>query len=139
MLQKFLFFSIIFNFSQAQKIFPPQSQNFSLLRDLTCAVAADEFAKHPEMRSILLVEQKNDFPKTFSAEILKCLPREVNKVILRPLRLVLDKLIEIQGKQWVTKFHFDHLLRKIPKESLVILVSDEVEKVRVHLIFQTVS
>ncbi len=113
---KFLLFSTIFNFSQAQNIFFSQNrEKFSLLRDLTCAVAADELARNPEMKSILLVEFQNEFPKTFSAEILKCLPREVSKVILGPRKLLFDN---------------DHMLKEIPKESLVILVSDEVEKVK---------
>ena len=119
---KFLLISIIFNFSQAQKnLFIQKRKEFSLLRDLTCAVAADEFAKHPEMWSIVLVELKNDFSKTFSAEILKCLPKDVIKKILDPRKFKVKLILSIL---------FDGFLMKIPKESLVILVLDEVKKVR---------
>ncbi len=115
-LLKFALLSSIFTFLRAQKNFFPQNcENFSLLRDLSCEVAADELAKHPEMRTILLVELRSDFPKTFSAEILKCLPPEVAKLILKPQTIVAEDR---------TKKHF------LPKESLVIYVMDEVEKVR---------
>ena len=115
---KFLLLSTIFAFSQAQENFLPQNRkSFSLLRDLICAVADDELAKHPEMRTILLVELQNDFPKTFSAEILKCLPSVVTKVYL-------NYPTDIYGK-----FSRNLIL---PKESLVIYVTDEAKYLTFH-------
>ena len=113
---KFLLFSTIFASSQAQKIFLQENcQKFSLLRDISCAVAADELAKHPEMRTIALMELQNGFPKTFSAEILKCLPKEVKKLILQPHELF-DRNYSLQNI--------------LPKESMVIYVADKIEKVK---------
>ncbi len=116
---KFLLFSTIFASLQAQKYFLPQNrENFSLLRDLSCAVAVDELAKHPEMRTIALVELQSDFPETFSREILKCLPPEVAKVILKPYKLLLEN---------VTKSLV------LTKETMVIYVADKIERVKIKI------
>lgn len=57
--------------------------NFSLLRDFTCAVGKDELKNHPELQTIKLIELENDFPSNFSDEILKCLPDDVTKLVIR--------------------------------------------------------
>ncbi len=92
-----------------------QNQNFSQLRDFACAAAEDELKKHPEMRTIALVEFENDFPSTFSAEILKCLPRDVSKIIFFP---------------YIQKEGFNPI--RIPKESMLIYVADKIEEVNFH-------
>ena len=97
-----------------------QNQNFSQLRDFACAAAEDELKKHPEMKTIALVEFENDFPSTFSAEILKCLPRDVLKIIFAPYTYYTRKEIK----------HFSLIL---PKESLLIYVADKVQEVILFL------
>lgn len=41
-------------------------QNFSLLRDFTCAVVEDELKEHPEMQTVALIELENNLPSNFS-------------------------------------------------------------------------
>lgn len=89
------------------------NQKFSLLRDFTCAVAKDELMKHPEMRTIAMIELRNSFPKSFSREVLKCLPGDVAKMILHPH----------------THFHGNQTTQ-MTKSIMLIYVADNVVKVR---------
>ncbi len=112
-----IIFSILSN-SQAQKDFILQNgRNFSLIRDLTCLVAKDELEKHPEMRTIALVEVTHDFPPEFTSEILKCLPDQVSKIILKPHSHV----------SWNTSII-------LSKESMIIYVVDDFNHVSSMLV-----
>lgn len=110
-----IFFLIIFAFPLnrshefARK---DRRHNFELLSSFTCAVVNDELEKHPEMRTIAMVELKNDFPSNFSREISKCLPNFVAKMIMNPH----DNFNES------CTFMF-------PKESMIIYIADAIEKV----------
>jgi hypothetical protein len=104
-----LLLSLLFNFSHSKII---HKNNFSLLRDFTCAVAKDELEKHPEMRTIAIIELENNFPPTFSREILKCLPDDVAKILMQP----------------INNIHKNNTIF-LPKESMVIFVADKIEKV----------
>jgi hypothetical protein len=104
-------FSLIFflHFSQS---FNYHKNNFSFLRNFTCAVAKDELEKHPEMRTIAMIELENNFPPTFSREILKCLPDGVAKILMKP-----------------HTNYFENNTVTLPKESMVIFVADKIHKV----------
>ena len=103
----------VLNFLRAQNhFFATDFQNFSFLRDFSCAVAKDELEKHPEMRTIALIELKNYFPSGFSEEIIKCLPENVGKIVSSDSDV------------------FHHSSFSLPKESMVFYVVDEIEKVR---------
>lgn len=67
------------------------------------------------MQTIAFFEGKNNVPKSFCPEILKCLPDEVTKVVLEPF-------IHIIIPQGATK---------LPKSTLVILVADEIKRVNI--------
>ena len=71
-------------------------QDFSLLLNFTCGAAKDELEKHPEMQTIAMVELENNFPREFSREIQKCLPKEVAVININPhwQRLDLDSVYE---------------------------------------------
>lgn len=89
-------------------------EDFPLLRNFTCAVANDEFDKNYDMRTIAFVEHENNFPQSFSREVLKCLPTDVSKIIFNP--------------------HTHQYLNNsiiLPKQSMIIFVTDNLgEKVR---------
>lgn len=59
-----------------------KTKDFSLLRDFTCEIVKDELEKHPEMRTVVMIEIQNDFPHSFSRELLKCLPEYLTKLII---------------------------------------------------------
>lgn len=83
-------------------------QNFSLLRNFTCAAVKNELDKNPDMRTVAMVELENNFPHEFSNEVLKCLPIDVTKMILNP--------------------HADEETQLIlPRQTMVIYVADKVE------------
>jgi hypothetical protein len=105
--QVFLIFSL---FSPLNFFLILNNENFSLLRNFTCAVVKDELEKNLEMRTIFVIEQENKFPKDFSREILKCLPKDV---------AVLLSQTDLYKKHSII----------LPKESMVIYVVDKVEKV----------
>jgi hypothetical protein len=86
--------------------------NFSLLINFTCAVAKDELEKHPEMRTIALIELENNFKPNFSREILKCLPGDVAKVVIMPHS-------HAYGNSTVL----------LEKSALIIYVADKIQKV----------
>lgn len=91
------------------------SKNISqknLLKDFTCVVVKDELDKNPEMQTIVLIELENNFPLNFNREILKCLPQNVAKIVLKP--------------------HIDFYRNKtfsLSKSSMVIYVADKIRKV----------
>lgn len=90
-------------------------QNFTKLREFVCLIAKDESEKHPEMQTIAFVELENNFPSSFSAEILKCLPTNVAKLILQP------RSRDVEGNESMI----------LPKQSMVIYVADSVSWVRI--------
>lgn len=106
-----LFFDIIILVSSSN-IFSVKiiNRNYSRLVNFSCEVARDELEKHPEMRTIALIELKNNFPKKFSRDILNCLPERVSKVIMSPNDKRNNRI-------------------SLPKTSMVIYVADNVEKV----------
>ena len=67
---------------QNSSVFDP-IEKFSNLSKFICEVARDVADNEPDLRTIALVIMKNNFPSTFSAEVLKCLPF-ATKVILMP-------------------------------------------------------
>lgn len=88
-------------------------QDFAVLENFTCAVAKDVLEKHPYMRTIVVVELKNNFPLDFTRKVLKCLPKDVAKFMMMP--------------------HVFKKLKKtliLPKESMIIFIADKVELVR---------
>jgi hypothetical protein len=99
----FLIFSMVSGILNSRH----KNKNFQLLRDFTCAAARDELEKHPEMRTIAMIELENNFPPNFCREILKCLPDDVTKIVMN--------------------FQVDDFENKIifmPKESIIIYVVD---------------
>lgn len=108
---KIYFIILIFCISNSNQ-FKKYRKHFSLLRDFTCDVAKDELEKHPEMRTIAVIELEHNFPSSFSREVLQCLPADVAKVMLDP--------------------HLNYSLI-LPKETLVIYIADKVEWVKIKL------
>lgn len=110
----FLILSLAFALHQSNRFVRFNRRlNYELLSNFVCAVAKDEFEKHPEMRTIALTELENNFPSNFSRQILKCLPNQVAKVIINP------------------HSHFDYnSTLMLSKESMIIYVADKIEKVK---------
>lgn len=115
-----LVLSVLSNLIHSQDLFVKYiseslRQNFSLLRDFTCAVARDVLDNNPDMRTIGIVELKNKFPKGFSREIFQCLPKDVAKILLMP------------------HLHdFKNNTVKLPKQSMIIYVADKVKLINVR-------
>ncbi len=85
-------------------------EKFSNLSNFICEVAKDVAEKDSDLRTIALVIMNNNFPSTFSAQILKCLPN-VTKVILMP-----------HTNYWgIAKI-------SLPKQSMIICLADERNK-----------
>lgn len=89
-----------------------KNQNFEFLRDFTCAIVEDEHKNHPEMRSIALIELENNFPSSFSSDILKCMPENLAKVLIQPN----------------IGFH-KNITFMLPQSTIVIYIADKVKKV----------
>lgn len=105
----------------AENILQKDHQNFTFLSDVTCAIAKDELEKHPEMQTIALIELQNNFT-LLSREIFKCLPADVAKLSIMPHTPYVTKELRT--------FAYHNLTLMLPKQSLIIYVTDKVEPVR---------
>lgn len=110
----FFVFLKMFIFIRATRLHKSHDRNFSLLIDFTCAVAKDELEKHPEMRTIALIELENNFMPEFSQKISHCMPNDVAKVILTS-----------------NKF-YNKSETSMPKESMIILIADKIREVNFY-------
>lgn len=77
-------------------------QHFLIFQNFICNFIIQELMKNPDIRTISLIELKNEFSPTFTREVLKCLPEEVAKLNMRPIT---GKLVyfDIEVK-WVENF-----------------------------------
>ena len=106
---KFIFYISNFNLISTSQNYSAfyQREDFLKLWNFICEVAKDVVEKDPDLRTIAIVELKNNFPSAFSARVLKCLP-VVPKVILMP---------HTNYEENATIF--------LPKQSLIICLADE--------------
>lgn len=96
----------------SKKLHKRDDKKFDFLRDFVCNTTKNELERHPEIQTIAMVELKNNFPLKFSREILKCLPDNVAKVILKPHN-------NFNGNSTIS----------LPKSSIVIFIADDVKEV----------
>lgn len=90
----------------------PKRENFKKLQTFVSDLVFNELQAHPEMQSIAIVEYKNDFPPEFGEELIKLLPEDISKVIIRP------------ENHW---FHNSTL--RLTKSSMVIYIVDKIDSV----------
>lgn len=119
-LNRAIFFKVFLTLSFVNSL--RHHQNFTLLRDFTCAVIEDELKEHPEMQNVALIELENNFPLNFSREVLKCLPKEVAKLIIMPHCPSITSALHT-----FAYFNFTILL---PKQTMIIYIADKVDWVR---------
>lgn len=84
------------------------------LPNFICSIVKDQLKKHPETRTIALIELENNFPVDFGQKILECFPSDVAKLLLKP-----KKPIECDVESC-----FQHTWLTLPKETMIIYAVD---------------
>lgn len=61
------------------------AQYFLIFQKFICNFINEELKSYPEVRTMALIELENNFPQSFSREILKCLSDGITKLNMKPI------------------------------------------------------